>query len=90
MGLARERERLTGSSAMISFVYLLANDAAVNIILRVDVGHAVEREIQGTVPGKPATCGQGGNRHLVEPIGRGTWEPFKRSGLEDIEFSFVS
>jgi hypothetical protein len=54
------------------------------------VGHAVEREIRGTVPGKPATCGQGGNRHLVEPIGRGTWEPFKRSGLEDIEFSFVS
>jgi len=31
---------------MISFVYLLANDEAVNIILRVDVGHAVEREIQ--------------------------------------------
>jgi hypothetical protein len=50
MGLARERERLTGSSAMISFVYLLANDAAVNIILRVDVGHAVERERDG------ATC----------------------------------
>jgi hypothetical protein len=39
MGLARERERLTGSSAMISFVYLLANDAAVNIILRVGIGY---------------------------------------------------
>jgi hypothetical protein len=66
---ARERERLTGSSAMISFVYLLANEAAVNIILRVDVGTPSSGKSKAQCLGSLPTCDQGGNRHLAEPIG---------------------